>query len=114
MINGLYSVGNHNCRLRDLTIKQSRKVAETMDRVKAGKDTLRLRLTNDESAELMALLLESVEPGAQVDFEEMKESVVVNVIKDFFLLRIQLSENTGSSSKQSMPNSPEPETSTNP
>lgn len=94
----VYQIENAKFQLKeDLTVEESEKVQKLLNAFySAGESYVSENMPADEIKKFLSLVLEPEKasiPETVVDFGKAKESVVLEVIKDFFLRRMRLAMN---------------------
>ena len=118
MMQKSYSINNANFKLKqDLTLDESEEVQELFqnlfireNQTKGQQVLVTGSLSNSEVKKILSIVLEPVsQPGGpgenkcrEFDFGMTKESVVVEIIKDFFLNRIMKYQNFTASCTESI------------
>jgi len=94
----VYQIENIKFHLKsDLTVEESEKVQKILNSFYSGGDNyVRENMPADDIKKFLSLVVEPEDQGnldAIPDFGKAKESVVLEIIKDFFLRRIHLTMN---------------------
>ena len=79
----------------DLTLEESEQVQKLMNTLYTAGNNPNENYPSGEIRKFLALVLEQTESSiAETDFGKVKESIALEVIKDFFLRRMRLTLNT--------------------
>lgn len=84
----VYKIENKEFVLKDLSLDELDQANKLLQRMEAADNSIEVQFTNEELKQLLAIILEPKVPGTVVNMGAVKETVVLEIIKDFFLKRI--------------------------
>lgn len=91
-----YEIAGRKFVLRDLTLDEADEVNKLLGLSSTTKSQVELALTRDQSNRLLSLIIEPAD-GQKVEesfYGKCKESVSVEILKDFFLKRIMMRQSS--------------------